>query len=497
MRVIYGRGGIDEKGTGQYHVTWGRDGAAACERALSDSRLANWWMRRGSLRRAEAMHLIAAGESERSEPILASLESEVSASRNGLYRSSMSSSLTLIRAWLALDRKQPDSARALAQNLIADRPYSAFVRRAASRILVAADPNWAAVEKTMKDSAPVDSHEMAAMFMIAAVDSDFARLVELDHEIVLTSPSQRKDWSYDAGLINEGMALAEYGGHAAYALSALGRPSDAEARLQLADAQIGDFAERTKKTAFGASPKDRVIRQKVAALARDQLAKWREVIALRGSVKGIGIDQLVSRAKGKLPRKFYFAGDLRRLALDGAVGTAPATTDGSSAKEELAKLFGQVGITELADALPAVEYESGQVKIGNAENWLLSMPNGLTFTDEPSGDLTVRYSMGGLGQATAQEFAMLGAARKVRSLGHSGFIILNEQTLPRVMQDCTMGLACTRSLLGYEAQLLILPVDLGHIPAGYQQYGWRVLDAGKVQSALESYYAMAFAPHTS
>jgi hypothetical protein len=102
--------------------------------------------------------------------------------------------------------------------------------------------------------------------------------------------------------------------------------------------------------------------------------------------------------------------------------------------------------------------------------------------------------MGGLGPATAQEFAMLGAARKVRSTGQSAFIVLNEQTLPRVIEDCTRGFICTRNLIGYEAQLLILPVGPAQVPAGYQQFAWRALDAAKVQTSIESHYALSFAP---
>src|SRR5206468_6064817 len=138
------------------------------------------------------------------------------------------------------------------------------------------------------------------------------------------------------GIINEGMSLSDYGGHAAYALAALGRPAEAEARLNSADAQITEFAERTKKMAFGGSPKDRVLRQRVAELARDQVAKWRQTIALRNSAKGIGIEQLVSRAKGALPRKFYFVADLRRVALEGSPSAQPAAADSPSGKDEMA-----------------------------------------------------------------------------------------------------------------------------------------------------------------
>jgi len=497
MRVFYGRGGKDEKGTGEYRIIWGREGAAACQRALADPRLGGWWMRRGSLLRAEAVHYIAAGDVAEAEPILTRLQAEAAASTNGLYRSSIASSVALIRAWLSLKAGRRDDALKFANQLSSERPYAAFITRASARIHFAAEPGWATVDRVSRQAASVDPSQIEKLLIAAALVGDFSRVVELDREIEVTSPSQRNDWTYDAGVIEEGVKLAYFAGHAAYALAALDRPTEAEARLNRGDEQLSLFAERVKKTAFGASPSERNLRQSVANLARAELGRWRKMIEVRRTASGIGMEQLATRTKGSVPRDFNYFTDMRQVALAGRPEAGAQGVANPLGKDELANALRTLDVDDLTSSLTDIEFESGQLKISNAENWLLSMTHGLTFKNEANGALTVRYGMGGLGPATVQEFAMLGAARKIRSTGYSAFIVLNEQTLPRVIEDCTRGLVCARNLIGYEAQLLILPVNPAQVPPGYQQFAWRALDAAKVQGSIESHYALSFAPRSS
>lgn len=486
--LLAGKGGVERAATGEYVIAWGKEGAAACARALSDSRLANWPFRRDQLRRAEVIHLLASDDRASAASKLDLLAQSPSMRTNRLYGASLSVSIQLIRSWLARTGDQGGQAKALADRIALDRHYSPTIRRATLPLQFSGSTaDWPALDRYYRDLESIDPAQNFIRFGLAARDSDFQDVIVIDRSAYRFLPSQRKGWTFDRGAIQEGLQIASYGGHTAYAFAALGRDNEATARLALARVQLERFLSAEFKALINKSPA-RLLREQVSTMGLSELARWEATIAARRQmIAKPGDPANAHLVRGKLPGNFMYMQDLLPLIRSEGLSSAMVSSTGT-AREIVVKALSEQNAAALGNALPDLDYLDGQLTTKKAENWLTTSDTGISFDNEKDGTMTIRYGAGGVSEAVAEELVTLAAARKALALGKTHFIILSRQTLPRVRENCTVYPACLNTEVGNEAQLRFIAFNPGAVPTEFQPMAGRAIDAAAAQRQIEGQY---------
>lgn len=487
--LIYGKGGTEKPGTGKFKVQFGAAGIAACNSALADPLIAELSSRRAQLLLAKALHLFANGEMSVAFDSLKEADTARGVGGNPFFQESMGAAISLTRAYFLIKSEKSPEATEILDSLAADRPYSATLADTIVRLRLIDGGNLERQIALRRATAPVDPEQMMILSGYAALDGHWDTIIEFDQYIDLVSPPPRPGWSWTEGDVREGLNQAMFGGIAAYALAASGQKQAAELRLQETERRLELYKQAVKRKL---NPSDIWrVRQATYENAVAEVVKWRKAIALREAAPMLGFEAVGMRIRNETPSSFPFQVDLAlRAAGDNPVAPEVVARVKKSLDERLAQ-DRLLGIDQFFELLPQRALPRAPIAVRNARGFIKEHDGGFTTETDKYGAMVVRFSHAQLSKEAVEEMAMLTAARLALKAGKPGILILSQQTIGRLVDNCLGYLTCSKYQTGYDAQMRVVFLDPSALPAERAKDRWRVLDARSIEAQITSRYRQA------
>lgn len=477
-------------------IRFGEAGVAACDRALESPRLIpQHWLRRVSLLRARALHKIAARDIPGALTDLDLATAAAQDPSNIYYARSLGVGIDLIRAY-ALDRSGDHAtARNLVMRAQAARPYD---RGAASAALIVIGPDAAAEDRKslLKAVGRLDPVAVGGLFDELF---DARKFDEAIATYPLMSPGRTP---VDLYITREERAIqglrgemeverfaAWRGSQLAYALAATDQPVRARATIAAARERL----ERV--TTSPPSPNDRAASYRPAAYksltqqAVPWIDYWADQVELRILVREKRFDEVELKFAKSPPGPGAEGLDLLE-AIDAGLPAEErqAHVQLKAAREKMVSTIRAARVApsleDFYSLLPEAETRERIASFwSNTAKALKPSNDGFLDSDRLPGSLSAGFEGKEASLSMTQEAALLTAANLVRGGGGRYFRILRVQTISHSVTAVIYGQKQRPTETGYEARLLVLPVD-----AARAQGDWSVLDADEIHDQLTRLY---------
>lgn len=474
----------------------------ACDRALASALLLpEHGLRRANLLQARAMHQLSDGANAAALETIA--KSDAAGGSDPFFMDSVRQGNRALRAvaLFRLDRKA--EARAEADAIRAHRPWAATQRSLSHQVRLMFENDPAQMSTMLTDQIPYNPDLMTPLFWMSMLYGDHADAVRYGRQVSFDLPRGRGGWTMEGETERPYLLIgkrADLGGALAYALLASGQGAQADAALAEARAEVDAAIQPPPTPPDGrkigkrkqADYQSRIVAGQVAT---SRLDMWMVAMALRREAPTLTLAQLTEKLAQPAFRQVPVVPDLLKQvgrATPEERATLPQTIAALDAQFDTERRGATtLKFEELAKLLPRPEMARMRPSFGKADAILLSGNNGFSVKPHTgTQSLTVRYGSDNASAAMVEELALLAAAEQARRAGKAGFLIESRVMVERTTSISSMYGGSTFPS-GYEAQLKILPVDAGALPAGMEAAKWRVLDAGAVQAALASKYASA------
>ncbi len=484
----------------------GEAGLTACDTALADPRLLpEFWARRAHIYQARALHDIAANKFDEALKQLDLSDKEGAGHNDPWFDDSIGLSNRMIRsvALYRLDRK--DEARKMLEAAAASRPYAPSIAGLARSIEMLYEYDRKNFTRLMTEGVPLAPTLVRALFWTAIFHDDYAAAEKLSGQISFELPKGHGSWrlvgesTYEYDLIKERAMLA---GGLAYAKLALGKTDEArkliaDARDDITDAieppQPGPDAKEPSKSQL----RDWEARKRAGDAATRELDSWERSLDLREKVKGKSFAEastIVSANGGGEPtiltdvlRQVKPANDAER---DKIASLLQKMDDGKDLTRR--KSFA-LNLSQLVERLPRPETIAMRPKMQREGIGILrNDANGFAVKpDAATGLTTIRFGSTEAPRPMVEEAALLKAAQYARSEGKDAFIITAAQSIQRTTTIYGMYTRGGTFDSGYEARLMIRPVDSAKLPTELEVQRWRLIKADAVIAKLGPKYLTA------
>lgn len=480
-------------------------GLAACEGALADPLLRpEYVLRKVHLMQSHALHQIAAGKSEAA---LATLDAAAAIPLEpaALRQRGLGLANQAIRAIALGELGRRDEAFARIDAIRADRPYSPSVQRLAASLKLRLDTSLEAYFAELRRRLPIDPGAATLGALEAMMTGRNKDVIAFTDGLVFNLPKMRGGWKLEGGGLDEYDLIklrALVAALRSYALAAEGQGTVAaalldEARQELAAAKIEPQPPAPGKKISSQQYADYYRRKAEAEQGERTIAAWTRLIALRGKVATLTTEQfftelntfdrgdvvcladLIANLKETDPARDA----MRRAALKDLLADA----DAARIKREKTEL------ADLLQLLPRPETAENQPKFkGAGDGYFLSDNGYSTKQMEDPAKWTVRFTNMLATHATVEELALASAASLARKRGFGGFVVTSRRTFERTTHVTSYGLYGGGSFdqnSGREAQLVVVLVNEGQLPAELKGAEWRYLKADTVLNDLSAQHA--------
>jgi hypothetical protein len=490
-------------------VGLGTAGAEACERALADPLLQpQFSLRRAHLQQGKAIHLLAAGESQKALAALQESDATGAGGEARLFAESVGIGNRALRAWALIQMWKRDEARVELDAIDRQRPQAATLHGLARDIRMEIDPGLDAYLGALRKAAPLEPRFLPVLFNIAIVYGRFEEAVALYPQIEFDLPRNHGGWrllgteSLKYDLIAE---RARFAGAMHYALRALGRADRAAALLAEARADVQDATQPPERDQDGriskSRQKDYDSRLAAAGKANATLDGWEKAAELRREAVETSLEAVAPRLAVVLGRDYPVMLDVIRSgktanaqekeAVDKVAATVEAEID--KGRREL----GNFSLAKLVEQLPRPETADNTPRFKSGGDGYFLSDNGFHVSKGEDG-LRIRFVSATASPAMVEELAMLAAAQQARAAGKDGFIIQSRNFAQRTLRQYGyMSSYHTDIPSGYEVELRILPVSARALPPALEGSRWRLIEAQPILDALQAKYAAPAAPARS
>jgi hypothetical protein len=482
-------------------VPLGAEGIAACRTALADRGLIpRHWMRRVNLLRALAIHQLATGANRDALATLDQAQALVPADADHLYRRSLGMGLDLTRALaLRLNGDLP-AAQALATRAVEGRVYSRQGLAAAAMVLYRPVVERGSGEETiLRNLSRLYPNAINALFL------GYFQAGRFEEAAALCWPPRGADF-------RGANPLSDQAGECAYALAATHRAAEARAMLQYVRMPQGPSGNQNKldpparvepNVPPPTVPAPPVAAPPTAGRVPSQGAyrqAWTDMVEDRIHLDAGEVDWVVTRRHAPfLPNRATVdiieailahptpesraietrLRDMRQRVLDIA---EPSVVD------MLPEFFEALPDAETRERIPVFR-ESRRPWLAMEGSIADAQSDGWRARETAGGGVEIEFRALAGSTSVVEEMALLRAAQMAIAAGHHGLIISDRRDNARTLSTTTAyGGVLRTDPMGYESHLEVIFCDPNHLPEGYANAGWRVIDADAVVAALSPLY---------
>jgi hypothetical protein len=485
--------------------SFGAEEAARCDKALADPLLQpQFWLRRGHLLQAKAMHQIEAGDAEGALVTLAASDAVGAAHADLFFADSVGLGNRALRAFALFKLGRRDLALAELDAVDQARPYAADLRSLTRAIRLANTPDVGAQRALLMAAVPTDPSRLVQLFWIGMVFSDFQQVAAIAPQVSFDLPRGRGDWQIE-GMEARRYELietrAEFSGATAYALAATGQGEAARKMMAQARADVAEVMVPPPPPPPGKALKPKVVaeyqaRRSAGVGAGKALDRWDAALELRETAPGMTMDAFNAAVRRKglrnSPAFFDLVGRVQpKTEADKAAHRRLTSTLESQRASELRELW-TISFRDLVKMLPRPEREKMKPRYKPAgDGFWLSDATGFYVKREPDSPyINVRFGSDVASRAMVEELGMLAAAMQAKKLGKDSFLIDSRMIIQRTVQVYSYygGLQSSYPS-GNETRLRILPVNAAELPAGLEHSRWRLIKVADVIAALSPRYS--------
>lgn len=442
-----------------------REAVEACDKDLADPLIAEKFpLRRASLLRARAIHLLAAGEPKTALESLDLAEKAVT-EPDAFYRRSVGLGINYVRAYALAQAGEREAARELVRKTWAERPYAVDMTIAAA-VLMSRTGDRRDMRELLQAQGRLDPRRTDLLFFEAFDARRWAEVVAVfPHLVPPRSFPDSPGYNFQkmkTAIDNDAKAdlfWAARSGGKAVALAHLGQPQAAETALQAGREQLARATAEALPLVLNG--------KKVKA---DYLAPY--AVRMNEMARKEGEDALDAAAA-----------EVARIAREG-----PATGEDQGAAKPLGEAKDE--LDALLNTLPEVELPQRVPAYAPYNKSIFAGMGGYTEqVDAVKGTVKINYRALATTVAVSQELALLRAAEYALAQGKAGFVILDRADTQHTYSVSTYpGIPGVPEQDGYSTEIEIALVDPAAPPEAYKDAAWRVMDAQAVMAALNPVY---------
>ena len=467
----------------------GTAGIESCTAALADARLLPAHvLRRASLTRARGVHKLDIGDVGGALADFDLADQVAAQVPPPYYQRSFALGTKLLRAYAT--GRTPAAAAAAGQirAVVAARPYDAELAFAAARVELAATYDWDAYAANLRVVGRYDPNRLTVLYLLYFLRGHFQDLIDLHPFLHFDVPVGRGGYVVDGAerrrMENERLR-DELDGAYAYSLAATGQGDRArQALIDGRNARLPDAAALHGKTP------DQPMASPPESAAE---ARWRGLVELRLQVAAGHADQALAALLQTRPDPDPALLDLL-TAIHHALPAETRVTDAvlhalQSIIDRGLSGLAEIKLADLMQSLPEAEVATRLPDYGHGSDGSFFASSGYMARSGPvPNSQTVKFSSQSGTMAMVNELALLRAAQMARERNMHGLIILGHRALARTERTTMYGSVIREAPSGFEAEIDVLFVNPGALPAGYQDAGWRVVDADAIWAALSPVY---------
>lgn len=503
-------------GTGTYDfhpnekLPLGAAGVVACDVALASPLLRpEFTLRRHHLLVAKAMHLVAAGRPGDALPVLDSARN-LSLDVPALLRArSFAIEEKSIRAYALIKLGNVDAAEPLIADVAAARPYAPSVQRLADMLrTMSAEASGKMTVTDVRISnalrgGGLDPSRLAPAMMAALGQGRMSDVVKLGSGLTMTTPSAQGSWQ-EVGSLDKNQTIGIrqlIAGITAYAEAAIGKASEAEARLAQLESEIAREAAlpppaEWSPSFLGMGKSKQQVASEVAAYqryatslaeARNGLQNWRKLIALRGNARTLSKEEVINQLVKAVPQASLTIADVlsQSPALDNDAGRAEiASMRAISARA----LPDRTSPSALLQLMPRPETPETQPKSSGPRTGFFQFgpTAGATRVELPGGQRwDIHFSHKLASAATVEEIALMNAALLAKEKGCGRFLLETRRTYERELRT-----QYDASYAGRDGALRVwLVCDDKPLPPELAGAEWREMAVDPIYDRLSVQYA--------
>ncbi|HYG28785.1 MAG TPA: hypothetical protein VD887_01070 [Allosphingosinicella sp.] len=481
----------------------GAAGIKACDDALaSPLLLPAYALRRASLLRARGLYRLAAREDQAALADFAASDEAAAAANDLYYRRSLGLGTALLRAYAHHLGGRRDDAVAGARAVLEARPTDPESGSAAADLILAATGDWDVYTQTVRGVARYDPGLLVPLYIVSTLRGRFEEALALQPQIVFGVPSTRGG-SLVGGrgslIANNFMTQLDIDGSGAFARAALGRRAEAEAEIAaLAErveaalrAPTPPAPEADQREYRRANDRYRQIEPR-AEEARGRLAFWRRLVELRAMIDSgraaEAAEQLTERPLGNSIYGLTIYEALARARPEARAMVEPRIEAARTAVQAQLARIAELGLSSLGRRLPESEDARRLPGYNGGSDGFLGGDGFMSRRAVLEGARTVKFQSDDGTAATNAEMALLRAAELAQEQNKGGFIVLDRRVLQRTLVTRQYGAVIDTDHEGFVAELDVVFADANALPAGFEQSGWRFVDAADVIARLGPVY---------
>lgn len=486
-------------------ISLGRDGGAACERALADPMLLpDYWLRRANLLQARALHVFVAGDESLALRLLDESDAVGAAQKTTTFEQSLGLGNLAVRAFVLGKMGDADATRRAAARMTELRSWSATTLRLAGALVDRID-SIEVTHQRARDRLKFLPDNAGALAIALFERGEYRDALKVATVIDFEQPKMKGGW-YIEGEADRDVeifkARALITGMRAYAASAVGNGLLASQLLASARAEL-DAADRPPRPGpRGAAPTKSAVREYTRRLAyisagRNMIAQWDAAIGFAAKVPTMPTDAVYSEFdKGGFVDLGIMPDILRRMVIadtNEAAERDKMLADVLAAVAKQQQMRETLSAGDLAAILPRPETPKMVPVMKPAGDGYFLSDTGLSRARARESDVwTIRFTHPLAAIETVEEMAMMGAAQTALEQKKDGFVILASRSFARTLHVSntmySLVLSQYDSNEGYEAQMRVRFVDTAALPPELEGMGWRVIKASEVLSSLSSKY---------
>lgn len=477
------------------------DGAkaiAACEAALNDpALLPAYVMRRASLIRARGIHRFAAGARDAAYADFDLAGRTAAPLGDGLYERSLAPGAQLLRAYGSLQAGAAEAAVTQSREAAAMRPIDTDFGQFAARIQLAANRDWDQYAATQRALARYDPSRLQSLLAFSFLRGRFEDVVALQPLLRFDLPEARGGYQLVGAAdrhVDMLITRIQIEGIHAYALAALGRADEARQVLRTAEIRVERAMTRPPNAPGRSTPsRDAMTLWRAHAPrgpeADAALARWRRFVDLRLRVAAGETAGVAAELQRDMPPHDPALLDILRALRRADPGPSAFSAREGEIEQTIASVISRLSALDLRTVLaglPDAESSARQPHYdGGSDSSILMTEGGYMSRAGPiEGSRTIKFTSTKGTEAMVAELAFLRAAELAREQGKSGFIVLGRRIISRTT---TMGYGNSFPS-GFEAEIDVVFVDPGAMPAGFEGQEWRVVEAEAIFPSLHRIY---------
>lgn len=481
---------------------FGEFGLAACDRALTDTRLLDaFWLRRANLLQAKALHSIAAKQPEQALAFAAESDALGKAHDDRYFVQSIGAGNQGLRAYALIALGRRDEAKAAIDTLRRGRPWSQSIRQLATRLQLHLDANFSAQSAELKNEIPLSPEKAESLFWMHFLYGNYAEARDVAPSVSFDLPKQRGGWTLrgaDRNALDGIGTRSSFYGAWAYAETVAGRPERTEALLNDANAEIEEIMVPPPPRSDGRPPKKSDVeeyerRLPYARKAKDELGLWKAAIAFRPMVAIMPITETQAEFSKKRLNTLPIVPDV--------LMNVPQQSPAEKAEVEgvLARIRAQLEseraaaldfpVEDVMPLLPRPETPKVVPTLKPAGDGYFLSDSGLTRNREGQSDIwTIRYTHLRAPIAAVEELAMLGAAQTAQREGYDSLLLLSRMAITRTTNVTSYYGGGYQQNSGYESQMRVRFLNASTLPGELRGMEWRLVPVQRVLDELASRY---------